>query len=81
MVEIPPNGVNRPGFTVEDKRGRNFDANHISYSWHGGWVVSFICSGVMEILPVDEIQAIRFSKDEAYYCNECDGPVPTRMIR
>jgi len=71
----------RPGFTVEDVIGRNFDANHLKISWdhdHHGWIVSFICSGTLERIPTDGIKEIRFSKEGPSYCNECDNLIPQR---
>lgn len=75
--------MKRPGFTVEDVIGRNFDANHLMICWdrdHHGWVVSFICSGTLERIPIGGIKEIRFSKDGSTYCNECDNPIPERSF-
>lgn len=68
----------RPAFTVEMNGGINYDANHLTICWDNGWVVAFISSGTMERVPVEMIKEIRFSKNGADYCNECDGPIPNR---
>jgi len=67
-------------FTVETNVGVNFDANHLAICWDHGWVISFICSGVLQRIPVDAIKKIRFAEVGADYCNECDGPVPERGL-
>jgi len=75
--------MQRPGFTVEDIYGKNFDANHLSIAWdsskyYKAYVISFICSGALEIIPANLIKEIRFSKEGPSYCNECDNPIPQR---
>jgi len=70
--------MKRPGFTVELKDGRNYDANHITYAWDHGWVITFISSGVLETMFPEQIKEIRFVASGPEFCGECDGPVPTR---
>ena len=74
--------MRKPGFTVEDIYGRNFDANHLSISWDSSYnkayVISFICSGSLEIMPASMIKEIRFSKEGPSYCSECGNPIPER---
>ena len=72
--------MDRPGFTVEVDGGINYDANHLTICWSKGrWIVSFICSGVLENVSINLIKEIRFSKKGVTYCNECDGQIPTRI--
>ena len=73
--------MKRPGFTVEDVIGRNFDANHLTICWDstfGEYGIFFICSGALEMIPANQIKEIRFSKEGPTYCNECDNPIPER---
>lgn len=73
--------MKRPGFTVETNVGVNFDANHLSICWDCGWVVSFICSGILERIPADGIKEIRFVQEGPDYCSECDGKILERSIK
>ena len=70
--------MNRPQFTVETIEGTNYDANHLRYSWNvtAGWIISFICSGGELEFNIDRIKNVRFKKEGATWCNECDGSLP-----
>jgi len=70
--------MKRPGLTVETTDGKSFDANHLAICWDHGWSISFICSGCLTNIPVELIKEVEFTKEGPTYCNECDGPVPTR---
>lgn len=70
--------IKRPNFIVETMGGRNLDANHLTIGWDVGWNISFICSGVITIIPIEFVKEIRFSKEGSMHCNECDGPIPNR---
>lgn len=72
--------MNRPGFTVETTDGKNFDANHLTICWDHGWIVTFICSGILEQITSERIKEVRFANQYKgpSYCNECDGPIPFR---
>ena len=73
--------MKRPAFTVETNTGSNYDANHLMICWahdHSRWIITFVCSGILITVPAEMIKEIRFSKEGAAYCNECDGPVPVR---
>lgn len=68
----------RPSFTVVIQRAGasytiNYDANHIAYAMHDGkYVVTFISSGTLTIVPVSEVVRIDFHPISAHYCGQCD---------
>ncbi len=70
--------MKRPGFRLETKFGVSFDANNLIICWDRGWIVSFICSGVLQRISANEIKEIHFTEEGPTFCNECDGPIPNR---
>jgi hypothetical protein len=68
----------RASFTVEDKRGRRYDANHLSVTrqhLEGGSisVLSFESAGVMVQLEAGDVKSVTFSPCGAHWCSECDS--------
>lgn len=72
--------MKRPTFTIIEKSGSRYDANHISIGWHsnGYWAIKFLCSGEISHLAVTQIREITFSHEGANYCSECDRPLLER---
>lgn len=51
-----------------------YDANNISLVTHEGrHHLSFVCSGSMTLVPVDQVHGIEFNVNGATWCMTCDG--------
>mgnify|MGYP001614168893 FL=1 len=72
--------MSRPSFTIIDNRDISYDGNHLAFVTEDGtgrWMFSFVCSGHMTLLPVDELKEIRFSAEGTYWCGVCEQPLKT----
>lgn len=67
----------RPSFTVKDKDGRAYDANHLSVvkSQDGPRLV-FECSGqLVQLDPADVVKVEFDNVSRATWCPWCDQPI------
>jgi hypothetical protein len=56
--------------------GSAYCANHISVMFRDRIpVLSFMCSGVLTIVPCAEVQAIEWYENGRNLCSECDSPL------
>ena len=66
----------RPSFTVELTNGKLLDANHLAITLRDGKpVVSFECSGSIEIYKPEEIIGVSFGPPNACWCPWCDSRI------
>jgi len=67
--------MNRPHFTIELADGRRCDANHIAVvrGEDGNYMVSFECSGQIQVVDPQTIKHVAYSPSGATWCPFCDA--------
>ena len=71
--------MTRPSFTIVDQREVSYDGNHLAFVTEDGtgkWLLSFVCSGHLHVMPASEVKAIKYKLDDAHWCGVCEQPLP-----
>jgi hypothetical protein len=70
----------RSSITVLTKDGSRYSANHLSITYLPSTpgsgscsALSFNCSGVLHLVPAENVDKILWDVAGATYCSECDG--------
>jgi hypothetical protein len=65
--------IDRPGLTVITREDHRFDAQGLTLAVvDARWCLTFLCSGALTTIPVEEVASIRFDVHGPGWCMTCD---------